>query len=69
MCSTMAANGSPRLRTLLLTLAALVGALGPACQPVPIRAVRLIAASDEPPIHIGRSGWTGFGTIAAPRSR
>ncbi len=31
----MAANGSPRLRTLLLTLAALVGALGPACQPVP----------------------------------
>ena len=41
---------------------------GPACQPVPIRAVRRIAASDEPPIHIGRSGCTGFGAIEAPDS-
>ena len=28
----------------------------------------LAAASDEPPIHIGRSGCTGFGAIEAPRS-
>ena len=42
------------------------GVSGPACQPVPIRAVRLIAASDEPPIHIGRSGCTGLGASEAP---
>ena len=42
------------------------GVSGPACQPVPKRAVRRIAASDEPPIHIGRSGCTGFGAIDAP---
>ena len=44
----------------------LVGCFGAACQPVPNRAVRRIAASDEPPIHIGRSGCTGFGEIEAP---
>ena len=47
-------------------LGGLSGVSGPACQPVPIRAVRRIAASDEPPIHIGRSGCTGFGAIEAP---
>ena len=31
-----------------------------------LRAVRRIAASDDPPIHIGRSGCTGLGEIEAP---
>jgi len=48
------------------TTLACSGVSGPACQPVPYFAVRRIAASDEPPIHIGRSGCTGFGAIEAP---
>ncbi len=51
-----------------MTLATWSGVSAPACQPVPNRAVRRIAASDEPPIHIGRSGCTGFGEIEAPDS-
>ena len=39
-----------------------------ACQPVPMRAVRRIAASVEPPIHIGRSGCTGLGAMVTPFS-
>ena len=37
----------------------------PACQPVPYRAVRRTAASDEPPIHIGNSACSGSGEIEA----
>src|SRR3954463_11252709 len=48
------------------TRPASAGGSPPACQPVPIRAVRRIAASVEPPIHIGRSGCTGSRGPADP---
>jgi hypothetical protein len=33
-----------------------------------MRAMRRIAASVEPPIHIGRSGCKGFGAMVTPFS-
>ena len=45
------------------------GVSGPPCQPVPTRAVRRIAASEPPPIHIGRSACTGLGEMVAPVRR
>ena len=45
------------------------GVSGPPCQPVPMRAVRRIAASDPPPIHIGRLACTGLGEMVAPDRR
>lgn len=43
------------------------GDLRPACQPVPKRTVRRIAASLLPPIHSGSGCWMGSGAITASR--
>ena len=49
-----------------MTAAASAGVSPPACQPVPKRAVRRMAAGEPPPIQIGRSGCTGRGETLAP---
>ena len=43
------------------------GVSSPACQPVPKRAVRRIAALLEPPSQSGSRFCTGLGAITAPR--